>query len=156
MGREIPVLKEGTPGVSDIGEGHINVFPIRYSSITQGDWLFSIEQEEFTNSRMQNIDNADGDRINYKVFFAAGTYTFGIITITADDRGILDLLLDGVSKGTIDLYSEFDIGDFKGSITGIVIPADAYIEVGIKVSGKNGSSIGHRLTFNMLTFFRTA
>ena len=153
--RVIPVPKEAPSGASDIGEGHINIFPIMYSSITQGTWVLSTQTNLFTNTRIQNNAEAINDRINYKVFLAAGTYTFTLIGSKGNDRGILDLLLDSVSKGTIDLYNSVDVLNFQGSITGIVIPADALIEVGIKVPSKNASSSNYKITLCMLTFFRT-
>lgn len=90
------------------------------------------------------------------VFLGVGTWTIGLIGTVFTDKGIVTVLLDGISKGTMDFYSSGGptLGQ-KKSITGIVVTTPKRYDVTLRVATKNASSSGYAMILNALSFIRT-
>ena len=144
----------------DVGEGHITIVPHAFDSVTKGDWILSTNTSQVLNGFIANSGGspaaADLDRINYKVFLAKGTYTVSILTVNNTDEAILDLLIDGVSKGTSDNFSASLIFNVITNFTGIVITTSGLVELSIKVNGRNVSSSNWVIAFSSISLYRTA
>lgn len=154
----LAITKKMIDGIDGSFAGHINIIPTAYSSITQGTWVTSISSTQFLNGSFLNSSSANGDRINYKVYLAAGTYTFNLFCITSANAGIIDVSLDGYSssEGTIDLYSGSTVKNVTKTIPGITVSESGLVDLSIKLNGKNGSSSNYIASLSNITLFRTA
>lgn len=103
-----------------------------------------------------NSSNAVNNYLEYDVYMHPGTYDFYISMPTYTDRGIVDILIDGVSKGTIDQYSASPNESNQGKISGIVVASGGFKTVKFNVSGKNVSSGGYIILFRDAIFVQTA
>lgn len=141
------------------GEGHITILPWFYNSITSGTWTLFSTGSGVTNQilgdwSLRATDNLS--QVDYKVYLAPGTYTFSLITVKNVDRGIIDVLIDGASVGTMDGYSATLTYNAKLSVTGIAISTGGLKTLSIKVNGKNASSTNYLVDLFCLALWRTA
>lgn len=155
------IFKARTPlfNLGNSSAGHIAIMPHAYHSISQGTWTLAINTSQFFNGALNNVSgDADGDRLNYKVYLAAGTYTFNLLTIKGNNRGIVDISLDGfsTSEGTIDLYAGSNAYNNIQRIFGIVVSSSGLYDLSLKANGKNGSSSGYVIPISSITLFRIA
>jgi len=134
---------------------HISIGAWEYSSITQGTWVWSQNGSSQLNGYLLNTGLAQNDQVNYIIGTSAGTYTFGIFWATGTNHGIITVLVDGVSKGTIDGYSSSALFGIISSLTGITFTAGMHT-IGLKMATKNASSSSYALTLSSLFLFRTA
>ncbi len=146
------------PG-SDIamGSGHMTILPHAYSSITAGSWALLIDSLQIWNGVFYNTTDADADRVNYKVYLTAGTYTFNVTCVTTSLYGILDVSIDGfsTSEGTIDMYSASTVRNVIKTITGITVSNSGLVDLSLKINDKNASSGGYTIGLSSITLFRT-
>ena len=134
---------------------HVSIYPDCYISVTQGTWQWLMDTLSPYCGRFSNqVGSANGDRINYTIGFAKGTYTFNILSWSNANWGILEVLIDGVSKGTVDQYSAALNRQVRYSIAGIAITSGSH-QVSIKVNGKNASSSDYIIGYNAMSFSRT-
>lgn len=144
----------------DVGHGHITILPHAFDSITQGDWTFVVSASQVLNGWFANSGGsppqADLDQINYKVFLAKGTYTVSILTLTFSTGAFLELIVDGVSQGTTDLYTASTIFNIKRNFSGIVITTSGLVDINLKVNGRNASATDWFVALSSLSLFRTA
>jgi len=170
------VRVEGAAGVADVfyicekgsdnnyywqrltaGAGDITRNCPNYSAIIQGTWVrFSSNASQTSGFFMYNSSNTDLDQVDYKISLEKGTYTFDLITMMNTNCPILDVLIDGVSAGTKDLYSASVVYNSLQTITGIVVTTSGLKTLSLKVNGKNASSTGYYLNLSYFTLFRTA
>ena len=104
----------------------------------------------YANSNNQN------DEVTYLVGLFAGTYRFTLLYHPANDQGIMDVQLDGVSVGTIDLYNASGSFNTQASIDGIVIATGAWMTLKLKMSTKHASSSGYKSRWSLAMFRRTS
>jgi len=143
------------PGlITSEGEGHITIFPWFYSAIIQGTWVFSVDSNQIFYYYYYNSSNAQNDQLDFKVYLAAGTYTFKLLHVKDATFAIATLLINGVSKGTIDFVAGGWTYNQISSITNISITTSGIKTVSIKAATHTGS--GWRLPMSAMTFFRTA
>lgn len=102
----------------------------------------------FTTAAVQN------NEVVYDVDLDAGTYSFGLLTVRADNLCIYTLLIDDVAVGTIDSYAAAT-ANYVGEITGIVVAERGRHEVTLKAATKNASSLGYGMNLSGFTFTRT-
>jgi hypothetical protein len=146
-----------TPLGGLIGQGHITILPWHYSGITQGTWVFLADSAQigtfiFTN----NTTHAQNDRIDYKVYLAAGTYTFSVLCETHPGSPIITLLFDEASQGTVDLYSASQTRNVIKTITGIVVATAGLYTVSIKAATRHASANDWLFYLSSISLFRTA
>ncbi len=150
--------KAAANGLSTPGEGHLTILPHHYASITQGTWPISLSALYLTGGLTQNIPSANGDRINYIIYLAAGVYTLHLLTTTTSISGILDVSIDGFasSKGTIDLFTPSIAYNVIKTITGITISTSGLFTLSLKANGKHPLSGNYRIHLITLALFRTS
>lgn len=85
---------------------------------------------------------AQNDKISAGFYSPSGTYTFRMFLDKDTNRCITTVVIDGVSVGTIDLYSAPGTGE--GTITGISLSAGNHV-IEHQVLTKNASSSGYQL-----------
>lgn len=139
-----------------VGEGHITILPWAYTSIVQGTWAWSSLANQLFYGQYTNTTHNDGDGLSYQIYMRAGTWTFGLLHATASNNGILELLIDAVSQGTIDKYSAVTTYNVRSTITSISIPITGMKTVVLQCNGKNGASSDHYVGFSHFAFWMTA
>jgi hypothetical protein len=149
------ILGGGIQTPTEIGEGHISILPFNYSSVIQGTWALVNESSQAFNYYLYNSSNAQNDQIDFKVYLAAGTYTFKELIHKTSDSAILTLLIDGISQGTIDHYDGSGAYNILASITGIVISTPGLKTLSLKAATRNVSATGWYLYLTALSLFRT-
>ncbi len=139
------------------GEGHITLMPYSHDSILQGTWGISVtlSQTHYI-YRYRNSTHDDLDGLRFKVYLDAGTYSWKIIHTAFTDRGILELLIDGISKATIDLYNSVVDYDVIKNVSGIFVSSAGLRNVDIRINGKNASSSNHYAFVTTMVLYRTA
>jgi hypothetical protein len=85
----------------------------------------------------------------------SGTYTFRIDYAASVDRGIVTVVLNGSSVGTVDTYAASNSRNI-GTITGITISNSANYKVELQMNTKNASSTNYYLIWTNAAFIRTA
>jgi hypothetical protein len=85
----------------------------------------------------------------------AGTYTFRLDYATSGDRGIVTVVLNGTSVGTIDTYLASNTRGI-GAITSITIANSGNYKVELQVNTKNASSSNYYFLWTNAAFIRTA
>lgn len=140
------------------GNGNIFLSSIDYNAIVQGTWAVNAMGANGWNGGITlfNSSNALNDEMGFKANMAAGTYTFKSIMHKATGRGIAELFIDGVSKGTFDCYNGTTLLNQLWTITGITISTSGIKSVNIKITGKNGASAGYWVDLTQLELYRTA
>ena len=108
-----------------------------------GTWQTWTDSTQRFNGGYQNSSAALNDWVEYKVFADTTTHTFNLICITTDDSAIITVYYDGVSKGTIDLYSATATKNVLKTISGIAFGSTGVHTIRIKATGQNASSLGY-------------
>ncbi len=142
--------------IDDSGEGHISFLPANYDSIIQGTFGYHMSVSQNYVTRYRNSSSADGDGLRFKMFLDIGTYTWRIHHTEGTNRGILELLIDGSSKGTIDMYRNVTAYDKLEDVTGIVVASAGLKDVDLVINGKNASSSSYIMYLTTCTLWRTA
>ena len=95
---------------------------------------------------------ADGDEYNASIMLKADTYTFELLTVTYNNRGKIDLYIDGslVSSG-LDCYSATTVYNVLKTVASIVISTSGYHTIKLKINGKHASSADYMF---MMTYFQ--
>jgi hypothetical protein len=139
---------------SMVGEGHITIFPWNYSDIIQGIWAWISSSVQYFYGTLRTSSHANGDQINYKVYLDAGTYTITVLGIKDGNTGIMDVLIDGVSKGTVDTYGA-GTNNSLFPVSGIVVTTPGIVTLSLKTTGKNASSGGYYMYYSSISIYRT-
>jgi len=145
----------GIEAGGDPGEGHITILPWLYTTIIQGTWAATASSGQILYGYLRNNTHDDGDQLNFKVYLAAGTYTFSLIGQKDTDCGIIEILIDTVSKGTIDTYGSA-ANNVRFDVAGIVVATSGLKTFSLKVNGKNTSSSNHYVYLTAMALTRTA
>lgn len=88
------------------------------------------------------------------VNLVAGTYTFRLHCGLNSDRGIVSVVLNSTTIGTLDLYG--GLADSLQSITGIVVATSGVYKLELQVNSKNASSTNYYMIWRAASFLRTA
>ncbi len=134
---------------------NFTIMPFFQHKVIQGNWNIGIASYQAMNYYYQN-GGVDGDELNYEIFLAAGTYTFRFMGMEHDTRGIFDLTIDGIVKGSIDTYNSSFGENYIASITGATVATSGVADVNVKINGKNASSSGYYLSITSFAMWRTA
>lgn len=138
------------------GEGHITILPLSYSEIIQGSLSWTHDATEYPGTYVYNLSNAQNDQVDYKVYLEAGTYTFFLFSRTNTVQAILTLLIDGVSKGTIDQYSASLTPSHRQTIENIVVATKGLKTISLKAATRNANATEWYIVLGYFVFFRTA
>ncbi len=145
-------------------EGSVGIptLPIFWNMLTaspdvvgQGTWTRAIGPSVVYNAVFRNITSANGDNFTCNFRCPTGTYKLRFNAGEADDRGIVDVDIDTVEKGSFDLYAAVPNETNIEEITGIVLSAGAHT-LKFRVDGKNGSSTDYFFLTQGIWLQRTA
>lgn len=141
----------------DIGEGTITVLVGAYDSVVQGTWsrVSSYGGPGALCLAASSTSGADGDKINLKVYLAAGTYKCYAHWATGTNRPIVELKVDTVSKGTIDCYFGSS-GYIIDAYSDIVITTDGIHDISVEANGKNASSSSYLMFLGEIYLYRSS
>lgn len=101
-----------------------------------------------------NLSGGSGSSIEWDVLLDAGTYTFDVFGYKNTDAGIIDVLVDGVSVGTVDQYAASG-ATAKQTVASVVIAAAGVKRIKLSVTTKNASSSAYLARISALGFTRT-
>lgn len=147
----------GTGGVGGAaGEGHITILPNNYNTIGQGTWAHVNDNSYFLAAYFYNSTTADADEVSYKMYLAAGTYTFRIQANQRADAPIVDIYIDASEVGSFDLYDAVGAFPYTVTITGIIVATSGLKTFKLVIDGKHGSSSNYLFQFQEFAFWRTA
>lgn len=90
----------------------------------------------YGNGNIRNDSFAQNDEIQYAFSHKAGNYKLHLLTRTDANSCIITVRLDGVSQGTIDLYSAGAVQNVKKTLS-ITIIGDANHILDMKAETKN-------------------
>ena len=144
-----------TAASGNAGEGHVTLEVMAYNSITQGTWLWQINNNAENNGRIYNSTHADGDEIVYSMFLDAGTYTLIVIYASGPNGGIIDFYVDNVVVKSVDTWTGAATQNNRSVTTSIVISDAGLKTLKFKVNGKNAASGNHYVMLQAFCFFRT-
>lgn len=146
----IGILNIGyTGGVASAGGGNATFHPSDYTAVIQGTWVFL----DYLMSL--NTSNAANDQLDYKGCFSGGTYTATLWSDKDTNRAKAHLLVDGVDKGSFDMYAAAPTANQRTQITGIAIGGGVRT-ISLKLTDRNASSSGFYMEFVRLSLQRTA
>lgn len=132
----------------------INIDPQSYNSIIQGTWGFVTQTGQYTGFTFRNAA-VDGDKVRYKEFIPAGTYTLRVMSVQSSARGIIKVAIDNVVVATFDGYVAGSVLNKIFEQASIVIATTGIKNIDIYVDGKNVSSSNYFMGYNFITFVRT-
>ncbi|HLA37013.1 MAG TPA: hypothetical protein VJZ02_00935, partial [Candidatus Brocadiales bacterium] len=146
----------GGSGTSASGEGHLTILPWAYNAIVQGTWAFNVDVNQATANSFYNSTAANLDQLDYKIYLAPGTYSLSLLGLKSSNRGIIDILLDSISVGTMDTYAASTVQNNVASLAGITVSTGGLKTLSVKVNGKNASSTGYYMDISSISLWRTA
>jgi hypothetical protein len=129
---------------TNVGSRYKIYFPTQYDSVTAGTWTLS-RDENYHYDQVMNSNGADSEEIVYKIWLPKGNTTFYIYLKKGTNGGILEVLLDTTSQGTIDCYNGSATYNNRESVSLTVSEAGQY-DLKLKCNGKNASSSGYQLS----------
>lgn len=107
--------------------------------------------------KANSAGTANGDYMQWaNVAIPAGTYTVVLAAQKTTGSGIVDVLIDGSSIGTVDLYNGSTTNDYWTVTTSYAPSSTALVTVKLLLNGKNASSSGYLARLSRLIFRRTA
>lgn len=102
-----------------------------------------------------NSSGTNGDYIYFDILLPAGTYTIKTNGYKGGNRGIREVLVDDVSKGTYDYYAAVDAGNTVSTYSIGSLTAGVH-RIKIKNTGKNAASTGYYQDITEILIERTA
>jgi hypothetical protein len=142
--------------------GRAGTTPIYWNMVTgdpdaigQGTWTKVVDVSFWYNVLFRNTTHNDGDNFSVDFRCPAGTYTIGFNAEKAINRGIVDVYIDAVEVGSVDLYNGSTVMNYRAAITGISIAEGAHT-LKLQVDGKNASSSDHYFSTSGINLQRTA
>lgn len=139
--------------VANIGS-HVTIFPWEMSAVN-GTWDVQINANQYFNGFWYNTSNTNNDTISIaNLFLNSGSFRWTILTRTGPERGILQLLIDGVGASIVDLYSGSYV--YNVALSNVASITIGVRSIGLKVYGRNGASNGYITPFSYLNLQRYA
>lgn len=134
---------------------NIDINPI-LKPATQSGWADVVKDDnQLMNGQLQS-DGAQNRSVGWDITLGAGTWDFTLLCTTNSNQGIVTVSFDGVSVGTIDLYSAALTQNVLKSITGISVASTAKVRLLLKMATKNASSSSYYGVISALGLRRTA
>lgn len=100
---------------------------------------------------------AQNDSISWDVVIPAGTWTVSVVYKSGPSCGIISVLIDDVSKGTIDAYLASDLTyNSVGTVASIVVATSSKVTLKLKMATKNDSSSSYYGKISAVSLLRTA
>jgi len=125
---------------------HGFVFADMYHQIISGTYVFTHNSLRNYQFYMHENTGNVGDEIQYKIYAQAGAKTFILLCEIEDNMGIVEISLDGVPQGTIDLYSASLLQNQYKTLSVTALTTGTHT-LNIKTTGKNGLSSDYHACF---------
>ena len=141
------VQKDGT---------NVDLIPIDGDAVA-GTWEFYINVNQILNGYYINLaTHANNDQVNFPFALGKGTYEVSMIYPTANNRGKLDIALDGnIIINQLDQYSAISTFNVIHRESAVVIRHPTQT-ISFKVNGKNAASVDYYVNFSLISFRRVA
>jgi hypothetical protein len=131
----------------------VDIDPMREPSRRNGFGTLQPNSNQVKNGWRRS--DAATDEIAWDVTMDAGTWSLHLIVLTYTLSPILDVHLDGVRVGSIDLYAGGLGWNTQVLLAGIVVASAGVHELRFKVPTKNPASDGHRAYLTTVSLRRT-
>jgi len=120
-----------------------------------GTWANYLDTATIHNGHRHNSSTAQNDEVDYNVLLAAGTWTVEVMAIATSNAGIITVLIDDASQGTMDFYAGSPSYNTIKSVTGITINSDGIYELKLKTATKNASASAYGMFLQSIELIRT-
>lgn len=124
-------------------------------AIGQGTWPIGKNDGFLYNGNFFNLVASDGDNFTCDFYSAAGTYKLRFNAPKNNNYGKIDIDIDGVEKGSFDLYAASLDAVNIAEIMGIVLKAGKH-QLKVRVDGKNASSSGYQVSLSGFSLTKTS
>jgi hypothetical protein len=157
-------------GASDlyiVNGGEVETDPVypAYASVTpetrrvlSGNWTVGNSSNARHSWYLYNSSFADTDSIEFDIFIGAGTYDLEMVGQYNSDQPIIDVYVDGVEVGTVDLYgpgTPFILNEEIQIADNLVIGESGNHIIRVTIDGKNASSSGYALDIGAIYLKRS-
>lgn len=116
----------------------------------------SVDTNASYNTRTFRSTAALNDEFTNGFFIADDSYTFALLAgRTGNDSGILTIEIDGVSQGTIDLYTVSFTYNVIFTLTATVL-TDGWHTLTVRTTSKNGASSGYQAVLTKFWLYPSA
>ena len=141
--------------IDSISPLYFNMLTLTPSSIGQGTWIRGVDSSRLYCGYFYNSSGVNLDNFSIKFYVPAGTYTLQFNANKNTNKGIVDVDIDGVEKGSFDLYAATLNALNIAEITGLVLNSAEHT-LRFRIDGKNASSTGYYFTASGIVFSKTA
>lgn len=124
------------------------------TSVGQGTFVVLTNPNCYFMAERNGTSVANGDNYTYDVWLPKGTYTLEVFTLQYTDSGIMEVLCDTVSQGTVDCYAA-SATPLVATYT-VTTTSDGLHTITFKANGKNASSSAYNIRNSGFIFTRTA
>jgi len=144
--------------LNDKGAGYIPILLHLPDSVIQGTWSHEAGGGNRTlGTALWNSSNANEDKLGYKVYLAAGTYTMKLLYGTDANNAKVTVEVDGSKEiDQLDTYSGSTVHNNVETVTGITVSSAGIIDITVMADDRHGSSSAYYLRLQALVFYRTA
>ena len=115
------------------------VFVNRNFRTVAGTWTPTVDVGQEFNYRLVSA-GADAEEIFGYVPLESGNWNLYLVGAKDADHGIVDVLVDDVVQGSVDLYAAAPAKNQASVAIPIVLATSGRHKIGLKVNGKNGAS----------------
>ncbi len=126
------------------------------NSASVGTWQITMNVQVMRNAHIYNTSDASGDSLTYRAFILAGTYTWEILYHGSTDRGIVELSIDDVVAGSVDMYESAFSPNLIATVSGITVVESGMKNITIRVADQNPSSTSYIASHGEMVLYRTA
>lgn len=128
------------------------VFLDNFTGVT-GTWgATSYGSQRFGFYLSNTATHANGDAVEGKFSLAAGTYDLDLLCITSSAYAMVDVSIDGVVVGSVDLYSAGEVDNAHKTLTSVVVATDGIHTLRLTANGKNGASSSYYILVTRMDF----
>lgn len=120
------------------GAAHLEI-DLPTAKIISGSWGYSSGASYTNYTQFFNTSNSVGDEVTFSVYLDAGSYSLNLVHYKFTNLGIIQISVDGVSVGTVDMYSAGYIQPALSQVS-LNIAAPKQCTISVKIIGKNPSS----------------
>ena len=139
------VQKDGT---------NVDLIPID-GDVVAGNWTWYINTNQILNGHYPT-SLANGDKVTFPLVLGKGTYEVSMLYSTSNDRGKLDIALDGnIIINQLDQYSAGVIYNVIHRESAVVIRHPTKT-ISFTVNGKNPASSDYIASWSLISFRRVA
>ena len=140
------VQKDGT---------NVDIIPIDGDAVA-GTWAFNVNASQILMGHCVNTSHANNDQVTFPLVLGKGTYEVSMIYRTFNNRGKLDVALDGnIIINQLDEYSAATTYNLVHRESAVVIRHPTKT-ISIKVNGKNAASTNYHGSCPYISFRRVA